>query len=66
MGLLDFFSKKPAPVAPSGGLLGGVPSGQQQMSYREYAEAEMMKGRQPLPLKDWQKLQAEQAAQKPK
>jgi hypothetical protein len=59
MGLLDFFSKKPAPVqAPQpGGLLGQVPTGQQQMSYRDYAEQEMMKGRQPMPLADWQKAQ---------
>jgi hypothetical protein len=32
------------------------------MSYRDYAEQEMMKGRQPLPLADWQKQQ--QAAAK--
>ena len=59
MGLLDFFSKKPAttPAPQPGGLLGQVPTGQQQMSYREYAEQEMMNGRQPLPLADWQKAQ---------
>jgi hypothetical protein len=64
MGLLDFFSSKPKPkpVQPSGGLLGNVPTGQQQMSYRDYAEQEMMKGRQPLPHADWQKQQ--QAAAK--
>lgn len=60
MGLLDFFSKKPAPVQATPGLLGQVPTGQQQMSYKDYAEQEMMKGNQPLTLPEWQKQQAAQ------
>ncbi len=63
MGLLDFFSSKPKPAAPAqpSGLL-GVPSGQTQMSYKDYAEQEMMKGRQPMPMQDW--VKAQQAAAK--
>jgi len=64
MGLLDFFSSKPKPATPqpSGGLLGRVPSGQTQTNYKQYAENEMMKGRQPMPMQDW--LKAQQAQQK--
>lgn len=61
MGLLDFLTGKkpqPSPAPQPGGLLGTVPTGQQQMSYRDYAEQEMMKGRQPMSLADWQKAQA--------
>ena len=61
MGLLDFFSSKPKPQPqqqPSGLL--GVPSGQTQMSYKQYAENEMMKGRQPMPMQDWVKAQQAQ------
>ncbi len=64
MGLLDyFFAKKPIQPAPQpGGLLGQVPTGQQQMSYRDYAEQEMTAGRQPLSMQEWNK---QQAAKKP-
>jgi len=55
MGLLDFFSKKPAPApTPPGGLLGQIPVGQ---SYRQYQEDQMMKGQTPMSLEDWQKAQ---------
>lgn len=58
MGLLDFFSKKPAPApaptVPAGGLLGRVPTGQ---NYRQYQEDQMMKGQTPMSLEDWQKSQ---------
>lgn len=61
MGLFDFLFGKPqqqatAPPQP-GGLLGTVPTGQQQMSYKDYAEMEMTKGNQPLPYAEWAKRQ---------
>ena len=59
MSLLDwFFTKKPAPQPqPSGGLLGNVPTGQQQMSYKDYAEQAMVKGEPVMPFAEWQKQQ---------
>jgi hypothetical protein len=57
MGLLDFFSKKPAPAPATpqpGGLLGQIPVGQ---NYRQYQEDMMMKGQTPMSLEDWQKAQ---------
>lgn len=67
MGLLSFLfggSQQPQPVQPAGGGL--LTTGNQQQSYRDYAEQCMVKGQQPMPMADWMKAQQAKQAQQPK
>lgn len=59
MGLLSFLfgNKQPQPAQQPQGLLAGGSA----QAYRDYVIDQQSQGKQPLPMADWQKMQAAKA-----